>query len=36
MSGAVRRDLKRWVPEYHTQVRPRLAAVPGARSATGE
>ena len=32
----VRRDLKRWVPEYHSQVRPRLAAVPGTRSATGE
>jgi FlaA1/EpsC-like NDP-sugar epimerase len=32
----VRRDLKRWVPEYHTQVRPRLAAVPGARSAAAE
>jgi FlaA1/EpsC-like NDP-sugar epimerase len=24
----VRRDLKRWVPEYQSQVRPRLAAVP--------
>jgi FlaA1/EpsC-like NDP-sugar epimerase len=32
----VRRDLKRWVPEYHSQVRPRLAAVPGTRSATGD
>jgi FlaA1/EpsC-like NDP-sugar epimerase len=32
----VRRDLKRWVPEYHSQVRPRLLAVPGTRSATGE
>jgi FlaA1/EpsC-like NDP-sugar epimerase len=28
----VRRDLKRWVPEYQSQVRPRLTAVP-ARSA---
>ncbi len=32
----VRRDLKRWVPEYHSQVRPRLAAVGGTRIATGE
>ena len=24
----VRRDLKRWVPEYQSQVRPRLTAVP--------
>ena len=32
----VRRDLKRWVPEYHSQVRPRLAAVPGTRTATGD
>ncbi len=24
----VRRDLKRWVPEFQTQVRPRLVAVP--------
>jgi FlaA1/EpsC-like NDP-sugar epimerase len=30
----VRRDLKRWVPEYHSQVRPRLAAVPSPRSAS--
>ncbi|HZZ92639.1 MAG TPA: nucleoside-diphosphate sugar epimerase/dehydratase [Usitatibacter sp.] len=28
----VRRDLKRWVPEYHSQVRPRLAAVPAPRA----
>jgi FlaA1/EpsC-like NDP-sugar epimerase len=31
----VRRDLKRWVPEYHTQVRPRLTAVMSPRSARG-
>ncbi len=31
----VRRDLKRWVPEYHSQVRPRLTAVTGARAAGG-
>jgi len=24
----VRRDLKRWVPEFQSQVRPRLAAIP--------
>ena len=29
----VRRDLKRWVPEYQSQVRPRLTAVPPARAA---
>ena len=29
----VRRDLKRWVPEYQSQMRPRLAAVPSPRSA---
>jgi FlaA1/EpsC-like NDP-sugar epimerase len=29
----VRRDLKRWVPEYHSQVRPRLTAVPATRAA---
>ena len=29
----VRRDLKRWVPEYQSQVRPRLAAVPQPRTA---
>jgi len=28
----VRRDLKRWVPEYQSQVRPRLATVASARS----
>jgi len=28
----VRRDLKRWVPEYQTQVRPRLIAVSTARA----
>jgi FlaA1/EpsC-like NDP-sugar epimerase len=27
----VRRELKRWVPEYHSQVRPRLTAVAGVR-----
>jgi FlaA1/EpsC-like NDP-sugar epimerase len=31
----VRRDLKRWVPEYHTQVRPRLTAVTTPRAARG-
>jgi FlaA1/EpsC-like NDP-sugar epimerase len=31
----VRRDLKRWVPEYHSQVRPRLAAVPASQRASG-
>ena len=31
-----RRDLKRWVPEYQSQVRPRLTAVPQApRAAAG-
>jgi FlaA1/EpsC-like NDP-sugar epimerase len=29
----VRRDLKRWVPEYQSQVRPRLTAVPPSRAA---
>jgi FlaA1/EpsC-like NDP-sugar epimerase len=29
----VRRDLKRWVPEYQSQVRPRLKAVPAAKAA---
>ncbi|HEX4942807.1 MAG TPA: nucleoside-diphosphate sugar epimerase/dehydratase [Usitatibacteraceae bacterium] len=29
----VRRDLKRWVPEFQSQVRPRLKAVPGTRAA---
>jgi FlaA1/EpsC-like NDP-sugar epimerase len=29
----VRRDLKRWVPEYVAQVRPRLKSVPGAGAA---
>jgi FlaA1/EpsC-like NDP-sugar epimerase len=28
----VRRDLKRWVPEYQSQVRPRLAAVPQSKA----
>jgi FlaA1/EpsC-like NDP-sugar epimerase len=32
----VRRDLKRWVPEYQSQVRPRLAAVGRPRSASGD
>jgi FlaA1/EpsC-like NDP-sugar epimerase len=31
----VRRDLKRWVPEYQSQVRPKLAAVPPTRAAGG-
>src|SRR5688572_15398857 len=32
----VRRDLKRWVPEYQSQVRPRLKAVPlPAKAASG-
>ena len=29
----VRRDLKRWVPEYQSQVRPKLSAVPPNRAA---
>ena len=28
----VRRDLKRWVPEFTSQVRPRLTAIPQART----
>jgi FlaA1/EpsC-like NDP-sugar epimerase len=28
----VRRDLKRWVPEYQSQVRPRLTSVPPSRA----
>ena len=31
--GEVRRDLKRWVPEFTAQVRPRLKAVAGTRAA---
>ena len=31
----VRRDLKRWVPEYQSQVRPKLTAVPPTRAAGG-
>jgi FlaA1/EpsC-like NDP-sugar epimerase len=31
----VRRDLKRWVPEYQSQVRPKLSAVPPNRAAGG-
>ncbi|HET6263306.1 MAG TPA: nucleoside-diphosphate sugar epimerase/dehydratase [Usitatibacter sp.] len=31
----VRRDLKRWVPEYQSQVRPKLTAVPSPRAAGG-
>jgi FlaA1/EpsC-like NDP-sugar epimerase len=31
----VRRDLKRWVPEFQSQVRPRLTAVAGNRVAGG-
>ena len=29
----VRRDLKRWVPEFQSQMRPRLKAIPGTRAA---
>jgi FlaA1/EpsC-like NDP-sugar epimerase len=29
----VRRDLKRWVPEYQSQVRPRLTSIAGNRAA---
>jgi FlaA1/EpsC-like NDP-sugar epimerase len=32
----VRRDLKRWVPEYQSQVRPRLTAVGRPRSASAD
>jgi FlaA1/EpsC-like NDP-sugar epimerase len=32
----VRRDLKRWVPEYQSQVRPRLTAVAPPRAAGGQ
>jgi FlaA1/EpsC-like NDP-sugar epimerase len=32
----VRRDLKRWVPEYQSPVRPRLTAVPGSRAASAD
>ena len=31
----VRRDLKRWVPEYQSQVRPKLTAVPPVRASGG-
>jgi FlaA1/EpsC-like NDP-sugar epimerase len=31
----VRRDLKRWVPEYQSQMRPRLKAVSGSKTASG-
>jgi FlaA1/EpsC-like NDP-sugar epimerase len=31
----VRRDLKRWVPEYQSQVRPRLKAVAAPKTALG-
>jgi FlaA1/EpsC-like NDP-sugar epimerase len=31
----VRRDLKRWVPEYQSQVRPRLTTVSSSRAAGG-
>jgi FlaA1/EpsC-like NDP-sugar epimerase len=31
----VRRDLKRWVPEYQSQMRPRLKAVPASKTAGG-
>jgi FlaA1/EpsC-like NDP-sugar epimerase len=32
----VRRDLKRWVPEYQSQVRPKLTAVTPPRTAGGQ
>ena len=32
VASEVRRDLKRWVPEFHSQVRPRLTAIPQART----
>jgi FlaA1/EpsC-like NDP-sugar epimerase len=35
VDSEVRRDLKRWVPEYHSQVRPRLTAVAPVRAARG-
>ncbi len=35
-NAEVRRDLKRWVPEYQSQVRPRLAAVATPRSASAD
>jgi FlaA1/EpsC-like NDP-sugar epimerase len=28
----VRRDLKRWVPEFQSQMRPRLTSIPGAKA----
>ena len=36
LSPRVRRDLKRWVPEYQSQVRPRLTAVGPSRAAGGQ
>ncbi len=33
VDAEVRRDLKRWVPEFQSQVRPKLKAVPGTRAA---
>jgi FlaA1/EpsC-like NDP-sugar epimerase len=30
----VRRDLKRWVPEFHSQVRPRLKSIPAPKAAS--
>ena len=33
VDAEVRRDLKRWVPEFQSQMRPKLKAVPGTRAA---
>jgi FlaA1/EpsC-like NDP-sugar epimerase len=35
IDSEVRRDLKRWVPEYQSQVRPRLKAVASPKIASG-
>jgi FlaA1/EpsC-like NDP-sugar epimerase len=35
IDSEMRRDLKRWVPEYQSQVRPRLIAVSNARVSGG-
>jgi len=32
VDSEVRRDLKRWVPEFQSQVRPRLTAIPQAKA----
>jgi FlaA1/EpsC-like NDP-sugar epimerase len=36
VDSEVRRDLKRWVPEYQTQVRPKLTSVAPPRAAGGQ